>query len=101
MSEPSREVSEQMNEVAAYLRSRGLGEQIDFYITGRFPEEVPSSEHIGMREHADGYKVWYRDMGTKRVLLDTEDFEEARRVFVDEALKLGRERGRKISRERA
>lgn len=99
MSEPSPAVSERLNELADYLRARGLGEQIDFYITGRFPQEVPSSEHIGMREHADGYKVWYRDMGSKRVLLETADFEEARRVFVDEALKLGRERKRSITKD--
>lgn len=93
-------VSRRLDDLADYLRARGLGEQVDFYITGRFPDQVPSSEHIGLREHEDGFRVWYRDMGSKRVLVETDDFEAARTVFVDAAIALGRERGRKIGRER-
>lgn len=93
-------VSQRLDDLAEYLRGRGLGEQMDFYITGRFPDQVPSSEHIGMRETDDGFRVWYRDMSVKKTLLETDDFEAARAVFVEAALDLGRQRRRKISKDR-
>lgn len=85
--------------LADELAARGLGEQVDFYVTGRHPDSVPSSEHIGAR-FADGvYRVWYRDMGDSRTLVETPDFAQAREVMTREAIALGRGRGRPIVEE--
>jgi hypothetical protein len=86
-----------LDDLAEELSARGLVEQFDFYITGRFPAQVPSSEHIGMRHHEGRYEVWYRDMGSERTLADTADFATARDRFVTESVKLARERGRQVS----
>ena len=93
----SAEPAALLDELADQLVARGLAEQGDFYITGRFPHQVPSSEHIGMR-HRDGrYVVWYRDLGESRILEECADFATARDRFVGEAVKLARERGRQVS----
>ncbi len=93
----SAEPAALLDELADQLVARGLVEQGDFYITGRFPTQVPSSEHIGMR-HRDGlYVVWYRDLGDSRTLEESADFATARDRFVREAVTLARERGRRVS----
>jgi hypothetical protein len=52
---------------------------------------------VGMREEGDELTVYYSDMGRERVKVRTTDFEEARRVFVDQLVQLGRYRGRAIN----
>ncbi|MET0524862.1 MAG: hypothetical protein ABWZ91_08680 [Nocardioides sp.] len=88
---------ELLDGLAEELTARGLAEQGDFYVTGRFPDQVPSSEHIGIR-YADGqFRVWYRDMGSSRTLVETDDFDAARERFVAESVALARGRGRKVA----
>jgi hypothetical protein len=86
-----------LDELAEELTARGLVEQWDFYVTGRFPTQVPSSEHIGIRHHDGRYEVWYHDLGSDRTLEDGADFATARDRFVAEAVRLARERGREVS----
>jgi hypothetical protein len=94
VSEPRRQVSDDLTQLAEELGRRGLGEQVDFSITGRFPDVWPSSEHIGITELGDGtYRVWYKDMGVRRELLETADFIAAREVFVRETEALASGRG--------
>lgn len=86
-----------LDAVADHLTARGLTECVDFYIPGRLPGTLPSSEHVGMWAKPDGgFEVWYRDMGSSRVLLESDDFATARRRFVDEAVELARGRGADI-----
>lgn len=87
-----------LDDLAEELTARGLGEQIDFYITGRHPDAIPSSEHIGARFADGAYRVWYRDLGSSRTLVETPDFAAAREVMIREAIALGRGRGRTIRR---
>jgi hypothetical protein len=88
---------ELLDDLAEELTARGLAEQGDFYVTGRFPDRVPSSEHIGIR-YVDGqFRVWYRDMGSSRTLVETADFAAARERFVTESVALARGRGRKVT----
>ena len=97
MSVEPRPPSPAMDELAEQLVARGLIEQADFFISGRKPGEMRSSEYIGMRELPDGgYRVWYPDNASTKVLVETDDFEAARAVFVDEAVRLARGRGRKV-----
>lgn len=91
------EPSARLDLLAEHLVSRGLAEQGDFYVWGRFPNAVPSSEHIGIRFQEGRYRVWHRDMGRQVPLVETEDFEEARQVFIREAVKLARSRGRRVT----
>lgn len=92
-------VTPAMDEVAEHLKSLGLGEDVDFYITGRTPGVLPSSEHIGMRADSGGiYTVWYRDMGRTTEYIETTDFDLARERFVTEALRLSAGRGSTATR---
>ena len=93
-------VPAELDEVAEDLRSRGLGEGVDFYIPGRVPGLSLSSEYIGMRKLDEGgYEVWYRgDWGTDKVLAETEDFDSAREVFVAESVRLAQGRRGKPGR---
>lgn len=94
-------MSDELTHLAEELGRRGLGEQVDFYITGRFPDVMPSSEHIGITELGDGtYTVWYKDMGRRRDLLETADFAAARQVFVRETEALASGRGWRTRRWR-
>lgn len=58
----------------------------------RRPEMLPSSEHIGIRDEDGRFRVWYRDRGLQRSLIDTTRFEEAAEVLTREATKLARMR---------
>ena len=87
----------ELDEVAEELISRGLGEGVDFFVSGR-PRVDLSSEYVGLRGLDDGsYEVWYRgDWGKDRTLLETTDFAVARERFVTEAVTLAKARwGRK------
>lgn len=87
----------QLDELAAYLTSRGLAEYGDFYIRGRVAGVAPASEIVALRRSDDGeYKVWYRDMGVERVYVETTDFQVARDRFVTEAVALAASRGRRL-----
>lgn len=94
MTTDEARAKERLDRLAEELSDMGLAEQTDFYITGRFPMDVPSSEHLGMSYRDGLYRVWYKDMGSKRALTETADFAAARDVFVREALHLAGGRGR-------
>ena len=97
MNDVPRRPSAAMDELAEELAARGLVEQTDFFISGRRPHEMRSSEYIGLRELPEGgYRVWYPDNASMKVFIETDDFEAAREVFVDEAVRLARGRGRKV-----
>lgn len=85
-----------LDALAAELSDRGLIEHGDFYITGRGSGRPPSSEIVAMRFTEGNYRVWYRDMGVSRTLVESPDFQAAREVFVREALRLARYRGRRL-----
>ena len=51
MNDVPRRPSAAMDELAEELAARGLVEQTDFFISGRRPHEMRSSEYIGLREH--------------------------------------------------
>jgi len=88
----------ELDDLAEEMRALGLTEHVDFYIPGRLPGTLPSSEHIGMWATPEGaYEVWYRDMGSSDVLLVSDDFREARDRFVREAVALARGRGARIT----
>lgn len=89
-----------LDAVAAHLRALGLAEHGDFYVRGRLPNTPPSSEHVGISDRDGVFKVWYRDMGSQRVYVETTDFDEARTTFVAEATALARQRGRQLREER-
>lgn len=88
----------ELDEVAEELLARGLGEGVDFFVSGRSPVDL-SSEYVGLRRLDDGgYEVWSRgDWGTDKTLVETPDFAVARERFVEEAVRLARGRwGRKV-----
>ena len=98
MTDVPKRPSPAMDELAEHLAARGLIEQADFFISGRRPHEMRSSEYIGMRELPEGgYRVWYPDNASTKVLIETDDFEAARDVFVEAAVRLARGRGRKVT----
>ena len=91
--------SPELDRLADEMVALGLVEQGDFVITGRKPGEMRSSEYIGMADLPDGgYRVWYPDNASTKVLIETDDFEAARAVFVEEAVRLAKGRGRKVKK---
>ena len=79
--------SPELDRLAEEMVERGLVEHGDFFISGRRPGEMRSSEYIGMRGLPEGgYRVWYPDNASTKVLIETDDFEAARVVFVEEAV---------------
>jgi hypothetical protein len=91
---------DELDAVADELVARGLGEGVDFFVSGRSPVDL-SSEYVGLRRRDDGsYEVWYRgDWGKDKTLVETPDFDVARQRFVDEAVTLAEGRwGRKVHR---
>ncbi|MCF6376051.1 ADP-ribosylglycohydrolase family protein [Nocardioides KLBMP 9356] len=89
------QVSDELDEVAEHLVSRGLGEGHHFVVHGRPVRGGRSSEYIGLRVLDDGsYRVWYSgDRGTPRTYVETPDWAVARQRFVDEVELLGASRG--------
>ncbi len=85
-----------LDAIAAYLRDIGLAEHGDFYVRGRMPEKLPSSEHVAISDRDGVFKVWYRDMGSQRVYVETTDFDVAKERFIREAVALATSRGRQM-----
>lgn len=83
----------ELDEVAEELVGRGLGEGVDFFVSGRSPVDL-SSEYVGLRRLDDGsYEVWYRgDWGKDKTLVESADFAVARERFVTEAVTLAKGR---------
>ena len=82
-----------LDELADELVAQGLVEFVDFYmphrvVVGQSP--LPASEVYGIRYDADapGFRVYHRDMGVKRVLLEQGSWDEARTVYVDAITRL-------------
>jgi hypothetical protein len=91
--------SPELDQLADEMVARGLAEQVDFVVAGRRPGELRSSEYIGIREMPEGgYQVWYPDNASTKVFIETDDFEAARAVFVDEAVHLAQGRGVKVKK---
>ncbi|GAA4081981.1 hypothetical protein ACFFOS_27735 [Nocardioides kongjuensis] len=89
----------ELDQLAEEMVARGLVEQADFVVDGRKPDEMRSSEYIGIRGLAgSGYQVWYPDNAIIRVFIETDDFEAARAVFVDEAVRLAKGRGTTVKK---
>ncbi|HYH72795.1 MAG TPA: hypothetical protein VD764_06225 [Nocardioides sp.] len=77
-----------LDELADELVSQGLVEFVDFYmphrvVVGQSP--LPASEVYGIRYDADapGFRVYHRDMGVKRVLLERGSWDEARALYIE------------------
>lgn len=85
--------SPELDQLADEMVARGLTEKTDFVVPGRSPG-LRSSEYIGIRDLPEGgYQVWYPDNASVKVFIETDDFEAARAVFVDEAVRLAKGRG--------
>jgi hypothetical protein len=83
-----------LDALTAEMSAMGLGERVDFYISGRADSEHPhSSEHIGLSYRDDVYRVWYFDTGRQRDLLTTSDADSARERFLQETIELAAGRG--------
>jgi hypothetical protein len=99
MTTDPRPPSPELDQLADEMVARGLVEDMDFVIPGRRPDQLASSEYIGIRKLAGGgYRVWYPDNASTKVFIETDDFEAARDVFVDEAVRLAKGRGVKVKK---
>jgi hypothetical protein len=76
-----------LDELADELIARGLVEFHEFFMPHRQTDASPplTSEIYGIRwdEEVGGYRVYYRDMGVLRVLLECGTWDEARALFVE------------------
>lgn len=81
------EAERQLDGLADELLARGMVEFHEFFMPHRQDRSSPPtlSEIYGIRydEDAGGFRVYYRDMGVKRVLLESAGFEEAREVYLE------------------
>lgn len=81
------EAEARLDELADELAARGLVEFHEFFMPHRHTDASPpsASEIYGIRwdEEAGGYRVYYRDMGVKRVLLEAGSWDEARALYVE------------------
>lgn len=90
-----------LDQLAEELAARGFGEFVDFYMPHRAEEggsPLPASEIYGIRYDGDaaGFRVYYRDLGDKRVLLERASWEDARVLFTDAVERLvAQRRGRR------
>lgn len=82
------EAERQLDAFAEEMLARGLQEFSDFYmphrvVMGRSP--LPASEIYGIRwdEAAGGFRVYHRDMGVKRTLMEGGSFDEARALYLE------------------
>lgn len=99
MTTVPRPPTPELDQLADEMVARGLVEHMDFFIPGRRPHELRSSEYIGIRKLPEGhYRVWYPDNASIKVFIETDDFEAARAVFVDEAVRLAKGRGVKVKK---
>ena len=80
------EAEARLDGLADELAARGLVEFHEFFMPHRHTDASPpsASEIYGIRwdEEVGGYRVYYRDMGVKRVLLESGSWDEARALFV-------------------
>ena len=86
--------NEALGALVRELQSAGLVHGFDFYVVGVDPTLGVSSEFYGLTANADGYEVYYHDMGCGYCVLQTPDFAEARARLVMEAVRLAGGRGR-------
>lgn len=90
----------ELNALAEDLLRRGLGEGVDFFITGHRPMVQLSSEYVGLRrKDGDVFEVTYCDMGRRTVVVATTDLAVARASFLEEVVALGLGRGRALDVE--
>lgn len=80
------EAEARLDQLADELAARGLVESHDFFMPHRQTDTSPppTSEIYGIRwdEDVDGYRVYYRDMGVLRVLLEAGSWDEARALYI-------------------
>lgn len=96
MSDDDSTAGPRLDRVAEQLRDLGLSEHGDFYVRGRLKDKIPSSEHVAISDRDGVFKVWYRDMGSQHVYVETTDFDVAEERFVREAVALAKQRGRRV-----
>lgn len=76
-----------LDELADELLARGLVEFHEFFMPHRQDRTSPAtaSEIYGIRydEDLSGFRVYYRDMGVKRVLMESGTWEAARDLYVE------------------
>ena len=78
----------QLDAFAAEMLAQGLQEFLDFYMPHRVvmgESPLPASEIYGIRwdEEAGGFRVYYRDMGVKRILMECGTYDEARALYLE------------------
>lgn len=86
---PARvEAERQLDAFADEMLSQGLREFVDFYMPHRVvvgESPLPASEIYGIRwdDEAGGFRVYYRDMGVKRTLMECGTWNEARALYLE------------------
>ena len=90
------DLQSRLDALADDLVRRGMNEGGDFFVSGHREVVDVSSEYVGLIRREGALRVFYSDMGRKRVLAETTDFETARAAFLDHALHLAAERGRGV-----
>jgi len=76
-----------LDDLATELLDQGLMEFVEFFMPHRQDRTSPptASEIYGIRfdEEAGGFRVWHRDMGVTRVLMEAGSWHEARALYVE------------------
>lgn len=90
-AEARAEAQWRLDTLADELVAQGCVEFVDFYMPHRAvigESPLPASEVYGIRydEDVDGYRVFHRDTGLKKVLLEAGDWEDARALYVKKVI---------------
>ncbi len=85
--QPRTQAEARLDALADELAARGLVEFQEFFMPHRQTQASPplASEIYGIRwdEEVGGYRIYYRDMGVQRVLLERGSWDEARALYVE------------------
>ena len=87
-----------LDQLALELASQGYAEFGDFYMPHRVVDgqsPLPASEIFGIRfdDEVGGFRIYYRDMGVKRTLMEKGSWDEARAMYVEKVTGLAAQRG--------
>lgn len=81
------QAEDRLDRLADELAARGLVEFHEFFMPHRQTRTSPplASEIYGIRwdEEVEGFRVYYRDMGVQRTLMERGTWDEARALYVE------------------
>jgi hypothetical protein len=86
--ESAQDAERNLDAFADELLAQGLQEFVDFYMPHRVvmgESPLPASEIYGIRydEEVGGFRVFYRDMGVKRILMEHGTWDAARALYLE------------------